>query len=158
MRFVADAMVGRLVRWLRISGYDTVYLKEAEDQEILRFARDEKRILLTRDRGLERRAAAVGVKHIFIAKNDIDAQLKQMMAAGVEIKGTPVCARCPGCNGKIGGVKKGDVEGKVPPGVFEKVEEFCKCLTCGKIYWEGGHWEDIKRRINRVRNDLNYSE
>jgi hypothetical protein len=99
MKFVADAMLGRLVRWLRLSGYDTEYPRDAGDQGILELARDERRVLLTRDKGLHDRAVAEGMASMYIRDNDINSQLRQMMEAGVEIRDTPACSRCPACNG-----------------------------------------------------------
>ncbi|NOZ76704.1 MAG: hypothetical protein GXO65_03315 [Euryarchaeota archaeon] len=155
MRFVADSMLGRLARWLRMSGHDTAYPLEAGDRELLELAAGEGRVLLTRDRGLHRRAAGAGVESILIGDDHIHGQLRQLMEAGVEIRDTPVCSRCPACNGDMEAVEKGDVEGRVPAGVFQGVEDFWRCRDCGKVYWEGGHWEDIRRQVRLVRKDLN---
>ncbi|AFK22330.1 Mut7-C RNAse domain-containing protein [Pyrococcus sp. ST04] len=145
MKFIADMMLGRLARWLRLYGYDTLYgIKE--DEEIVKIARKDGRIILTRDSGLVERAKKLGVKAILIMSNSLEEQIRQLMDEGVEFGELfPENARCPKCNGVIVRVKKEDVAGKVPPKVYEAYDEFYMCTNCGQIYWPGRQWREMEK-------------
>lgn len=156
MRFAADSMLGRLTRWLRLSGYDVMYLPGAsEDEELLDIATAEKRVLLTRDATLYQRAQKQGITAVFVESGDIVEQLKQVIGAlGVRLYNTPIFSRCPNCNGKIKGAEKRELRGELPENVLAGTREFWRCTDCGKIYWEGRHWENIRRMIEEVRSDV----
>lgn len=145
MRFIADMMLGRLARWLRLYGYDTLYGIE-EDDEILRVASSENRVLLTRDSGLAKRAEKLGIKVFLLRSNSLEGQVKELKANGVEFKELfPANARCPKCNGRINAVTKEAVKGRVPENVYERYNEFYVCENCGQIYWPGRQWREMKR-------------
>lgn len=153
MKFIVDSMLGRLTRWLRMSGYDVSYIKDSEDDEILKRAKREKRILLTRDRDLYKRAVKLGVSASLLQDDDFIRRLRQVEGEyGIKFKETPVASRCPTCNGAITQVKKRDIKNKVPQKVYKVNEKFWKCTECGKIYWHGGHWENIKKMVEKLRD------
>jgi hypothetical protein len=151
MRFFADSMLGRLGRWLRLSGYDTLYTRGGEDEGILHRVARERRILLTRDEALFRKAVKRGISASRLASDDLLDQLRQLVREwGVVIRDTPARSRCPLCNGEIREVREGAVEGKIPEGVREKVERFWTCGACGQVYWEGTHWKRIRETVERL--------
>jgi hypothetical protein len=156
MRLVADSMLGRLTRWLRLSGYDVKYISGAsEDEELLDLATAERRVLLTRDAALYRSARKRGVRTVFVESGDIVEQLKQVIGAlGVHLYNTPSFSRCPVCNGKIRGEDREELEGELPENVLMGTRKFWRCTDCGKIYWEGKHWENIRKIIEEVRSDV----
>ncbi|WP_456369091.1 Mut7-C RNAse domain-containing protein [Thermococcus sp.] len=153
MRFIADMMLGRLARWLRLYGYDTLYgIKD--DDEIVRIALKEDRIILTRDSALAERAKKLGVKVFLLSSNSLEEQIKELKNLGVEFRELfPPNARCPKCNGPIKPVPKEEVKGKVPPKVYELYSEFYVCQKCGQIYWPGRQWEEMLKMDRKLRGE-----
>jgi len=148
--FIADAMLGKLSRWLRLMGYDVEYKSDFEDGEIIANAAE--RIVLTRDRALFERARGEGLSTLLIRGTGIKDQLLQLQEEiGIELRDTPESSRCPLCNGELEKVEKEKVKGRVPPEVSENAE-FWICKNCQKIYWEGSHWKKIRERVKDVQN------
>jgi len=160
MKFIADGMLGKLARWLRLAGHDVVYIgdlgvpAEEQDDVLLSRARREKRALLTCDMNLHRRARRAGVKSAFIQSSSVVEQLVEVSRrSGSRIRIQPENSRCPMCNGLLEEADKGEIEGKVPVTVLESQREFWRCSSCGKIYWQGSHWRTIvemAERYNRM--------
>ncbi|MFQ5520484.1 MAG: Mut7-C RNAse domain-containing protein [Candidatus Methylomirabilia bacterium] len=147
-RFVVDAMLGRLARWLRAMGYDTVYLRSATDQRLLQFAHTEDRILLTRDARLARLAAARGYR---LRADEVDRQLAEVVD---RLQLTPPDAgwlsRCLACNVPLEPRIKETLRGLVPDYIYATQTEFAGCPGCGKIYWQGSHADRILTRLARL--------
>jgi uncharacterized protein with PIN domain len=146
MKFIADAMLGKLARWLRLMGYDVLYGVELEDAEIIENAKD--RVVLTRDRALYEKVKKVGLEAILIRDMDIKDQLLQMKEVGIELRDTPFWARCPLCNGKIKTIEREKIKVDVP----RDATGFFVCVDCQNIYWEGSHWKNIKDTIKDVES------
>jgi len=145
--FICDTMLGKLARWLRILGYDTLYTRE-EDNDILAIARRENRMILTRDRELAERAE----RGFLLRGFSIDEQLMELLKAGIiTIDESRMLTRCTLCNSILRQVDKDQVEGKVPEGSFESSDRFWYCGHCDKYYWTGKHWADIRERVERLR-------
>jgi uncharacterized protein with PIN domain len=143
MKFLADTMLGRLATWLRLLGYDTAYLPDANDAELARRARAEDRVLLTRDIELTRRR---GVRCVLIESERVEEQVQQVFHA---LKLTPreAFSRCAVCNGALEEVSKEAVRGAVPPYVFHTQERFRRCPCCERVYWRGTHWAHMFAQI-----------
>lgn len=151
MKFLADSMLGRLTRWLRLSGYDVLYSEKLRDDGILELAVKEGRIVLTRNKRLREKADGRGIDSVLLVSNDFVDQLQQLTKErGIDVKSTPEYARCPMCNSTVRRVDKSEVVGKVKETVLRDVEEFWACISCGKIYWHGGHWRKIKEIAERI--------
>jgi uncharacterized protein with PIN domain len=160
MKFIADGMLGKLARWLRLAGHDVIYIGDLkvpageQDDALLSLSRREDRVLLTCDIELHRRARRAGIKSAFIQGSDLVDQLVQVSRrSGSKIYIRPKNSRCPMCNGVLEEVGKEEVEGKVPANVLEGQSEFWRCSRCGKIYWQGTHWKTIvemAERYNRM--------
>jgi len=152
-RFIADMMLGRLARWLRLYGYDTLYGIE-DDDEILRVARAENRVLLTRDSGLAERARKLGIGAILLNSNSLEGQIEELRHFGLEFRELfPASARCPKCNGQISPVKKEEVKDRVPESVYERYDEFYVCENCGQIYWPGRQWREMLKIDRKLRKE-----
>ncbi len=134
-------MLGRLARWLRILGYDTLYDSRWTDDELARLARAEGRILLTRDVALARRR---GVRALFIVSERVEGQLRQV-AQALGLRAECSFTRCAVCNGRLEQVPKGWAWGYVPPYTFCTQREFRLCPNCNRFYWRGTHWERMQR-------------
>lgn len=145
--FIADAMLGKLARWLRLAGYDTIYDATLDDRELARQSRESGRILLTRDREL---AGRRGVRAYLVQSEQVQEQLEEVLrAAGADGRGLP--PRCPVCNGPMVDVEREQVRGRVPAHVWSEQPAFRMCERCGRIYWSGSHWEGIGRRLRQAR-------
>jgi len=151
MKFIADMMLGRLARWLRLYGHDTLYGIE-DDEEIIETAKRENRVILTKDVALARRAERLGVNVFLLRSNSLEDQVAELKRLGVEFGELfPANARCPKCNGPIKAVPKEAVRERVPPKVYERYDEFYVCQNCGQIYWPGRQWEEMLKIDEKLR-------
>ncbi len=152
-RFVADVMLGKLAKWLRIAGYDVLYSNRYGDEELVALSRDQGRILLTMDTGLLVRRS-VG-RFLYLERPDPEGQLREVFDA-VGAAGMPrPLSRCLGCNEPLAEAPRESVRGRVPPFVFATHARFTTCPKCGKVYWSGTHcgsaWRTLDRLLPRHR-------
>lgn len=145
-KFFADAMLGRLALWLRAAGFDVAYEAGIEDNDLINRAREEGRVILTRDTLLVKRRLARD-NSFFIKSDNYKDQLSEVMAH-YKPPGDGFLTRCLKCNEPLIGVRKEEVKGSVPPYVFDNHERFSKCPCCGRIYWAGTHVSKMKRRLD----------
>ena len=144
-RFIADAMLGKLARWLRAMGFDTLYM-QGDDHSIAARARAEGRILLTRDTELARRK---GLHVMLIGSQKLASQLTQVVQTfGYQAPDLP--SRCMKCNGILHPRTIDQVRHLVPLYVAQKQRLFHQCSNCGQVYWPGTHWD----RIQKLRNTI----
>ena len=148
-RFAADCMLGTLAKWLRILGYDTLYLNKVEDADLVETARSEDRILLTRDRRLtERRRAA---PFLLIAAEQPMEQLREMAAAlRLAFDERRILTRCLRCNTPTDEADPASVRDRVPPYVFQTQSRFRLCRACDRVYWGATHRENMLERLRQV--------
>ena len=144
-RFVADVHLGKLARLLRLLGFDTVWSATADDAELAARSLAERRILLTRDRGLLKRSA---VTHgYYVRAGDPDAQVREVVHRfDLATRARPF-SRCMTCNGRLETVDKAEVEGRLPARTRRHHHEFRRCSTCGRLYWKGSHYERLARLV-----------
>lgn len=150
-KFIIDAMLGELTRWLRLLGYDSVYCENESDDEIL--AKTQSRILLTRDKRLLERAHARGYKALNPGESPIQQMLQRIQnELGIYFAVTPKKSRCPHCNGSLTLTTRVEVQDHVPRGSLQHHEEFWQCQnpSCQKVYWQGRHWTKIKDTLNHL--------
>jgi len=148
VKFICDEMLGSMAKWLRILGYDAKYVKDMEDEEIARIAREEKRILLTRDKKL----ASKCKNSVYLENNGLREQLKKLIKEiGLEINEKNLLTRCIICNERVEKIEKEKVRGKVPEHVYESHDEFYICPKCKRIYWIGTHFENMKKFIESIK-------
>ena len=148
VKFIVDGMLGRLAKWLRILGYDTAYLPRLDDNQLVRLARAEGRLLLTRDRGLARRR---GLQCLLIESDYLEEQLRQILTE-LALTEENSFSRCPVCNTPLQRIEKTELEGRVPPHIFHTHKDFSLCPNCGKIYWPGTHWARMQEKLAGFRN------
>jgi uncharacterized protein with PIN domain len=154
MRFIADSMLGRLARWLRLLGFDTLYEPRIEDSRLLRIAREEQRTLLTRDTRLVK---VRGLKDfLLIHENDPFAQLRTVITefslykpgkGGFE---TRPYSRCSHCNTLLEVIPKEQAKDSVPLFVFQTSDNFRKCPHCDKYYWQGSHADRLREKLQEI--------
>jgi len=152
-KFIVDAMLGSLAKWLRLLGYDTLYSTSYNDAQIISIAARAKRIMVTSDKGLYRRAIKAGLRAVLLPESGVTESLARLASAGlVELRVDPSKSRCPLCNGVLKEVAdKNLVRGRVPPGALAKYSKFYVCTRCGHVYWEGGHWRNIRRIVEEAK-------
>lgn len=147
-RFVVDTMLGRLARWLRAMGYDTLYSGHADDPRLLELARAESRILVTRDAALAKTAGRLGY---LVRAEDVDTQLAEVVAVlRLEPRGAEWFSRCLECNTLLESRSPDTVRGRVPERVFATHAEFVECAACGRVYWAGSHFDRMRERLERI--------
>lgn len=150
---LADAMLGKLARWLRLLGYDVRYMQD-EDAAIAHAARAEGRTLLTRDHQLSERR---GLRTVLVRSDCLTDQLAQVVeAVGRLSAGTP--RRCMACNVVLVAITAEAARSGVPAYVAETVgsssdQPFHQCSECGKIYWKGTHWKGIVEQLDEALKD-----
>ena len=135
--FIADAMLGRLAKSLRILGCDVSYDPGIDDASLKLAAVRERRIILTRDR--EVAATGLPVRVILIESDQHTEQLRQVMAEVRLPVPDELFTRCLLCNVRVEDAPRAEVEGSVPPYVFATQERFARCPRCGRIYWRATH-------------------
>jgi uncharacterized protein with PIN domain len=151
IRFVADTMLGRLAKWLRILGYDTLYPGQETDQRLARIASEDGRVLLTRDVEL---ASRKGFQKLLIDSNDLFEQLVQVMAAFDLKTNDRTLSLCLLCNRPLREIGKEDARDRVPPYVYQTQSRFFHCSECGKFYWAGTHLDHIRNELKKLGSTL----
>ena len=144
-RWLVDEMLGRLARYLRFVGCDTVYVRGLADEEIVELARREERVLLTRDRELARRVPGA----VLVASPAVGEQWRAVRTAYPELATAPTFLRCSLCNGLLGrsGPAVGVGSSELPPAVRSGAAPLFRCGSCGHLYWDGSHTARIRERL-----------
>ncbi len=147
-RFIADTMLGKLAKWLRVLGIDVLYNPDAPDSELLRRAEEEERILLTRDRRLIQRRGTTG--RLFIESDHYHEQVRQVVQTfGLERSLQP-CTRCLRCNTPLHDLPKPAVAGRVPAYVYATQMTFKCCPACSRVYWSGTHRAHMFQQLRLI--------
>lgn len=151
IKFVVDCMLGKLAKWMRILGFDVVYFKKANDDEILKLCLNERRIILTRDRKL---FSIAKKERAFLVKSDNwEKQAKEVIDNYNLWNRISPFSRCLDCNHPLKTVDKLSVKNLVPPFPYETFEEFAICPECGKIYWPGTHFNAMHSKVTELLTD-----
>jgi uncharacterized protein with PIN domain len=138
-------MLGTLAKWLRILGYDTAYDPALDDYQLMRLARAEDRLLLTRDRELAKRR---GVRALLIESEDLDGQIGQVLA-DLDLQPDQSFSRCPICNEPLLPLDREAARARVPAYVARTQQTFKICPACQRVYWRGTHWQRMEERLAR---------
>ena len=145
-RFVLDVHLGTLARWLRLTGIDTAYSNDCDDDTLIDQANAQQRTLLTQDRGLlRRRRLWMGA---YVRGSDPDDQLQDVLDRFVP----PLdpWTRCTACNGVLAPVAKADIEPSLRPGTRRTYRDFARCPACGRVYWHGAHGARLAGIVDRA--------
>ncbi|MCS5422541.1 MULTISPECIES: Mut7-C RNAse domain-containing protein [Psychrilyobacter] len=153
-KFILDVHLGRLAKYLRIFGIDTLYQNYYSDKEIVETALKEGRVILTRDRGiLKRRVVRYGY---LIKSNDSKEQLREIFLNFHLLPEIKPFLRCISCNGILERVSKGEIMEELEPLTRKYYNEFLRCTMCKKIYWKGGHMERMEEFADKFLCSLRH--
>ncbi len=148
IKFVVDCMLGKLAKWLRILGFDTLFFSKAEDEELIDIAQKQRRILLTRDTGIVEKADQIKV--LFIKSEHWKAQVKQVLDELNLREHIKPYSRCIECNVPLKSIPKKQAKNLVTPFVFERSSSFSLCPKCGRVFWPGTHHSDMNFKIEDI--------
>lgn len=147
-RFILDANLGTLARYLRLCGFDSHYRNDIDDTTLARAAAEERRILLTRDRDVLKRSI---VTHgYFVRPDDPQAQLADVFRRFDLHDAARPFTRCSACNGELVDVDKEQIHHRLEPLTEQHYEHFRRCTGCDRIYWRGSHVRGIERLLERL--------
>jgi uncharacterized protein with PIN domain len=147
-RFAADAMLGRLARWLRVLGFDTTYDPALTDADLVRLANAQGRTLLTRDRHLLRELHPA-FAHEVRQDAPLD-QLRELIAALQLAAPAELFTRCMLCNAVLSALEQEEATQLLPTGVQGIPGPVRHCPACGKVYWQGSHVRRMRDALQRA--------
>ncbi|MEM2281727.1 MAG: Mut7-C RNAse domain-containing protein [Candidatus Bathyarchaeia archaeon] len=152
MRFIADGMLGKLTRWLRMLGHNVKYSNKLDDTMLMAIAKKERRILLTRDLELYQQATAKGIQAFYVdGQTEAEKLAKIARKFGISLDIDMAKSRCPKCNAQVKLIQKEKVAGKVKESTYIHYNEFWECPKCGQIYWQGAHWTRIRKTLETAK-------
>ncbi len=159
-RFVLDSHLGRLAAYLRILGFDCLYQNDYSDEELALISNRQKRILLTRDRGLLKRNL---VTHGYCLRSTNSRyQAVEVLKRFDLAERIDPFQRCIRCNFLLESVDKESVMQKLMPDTCKYFNEFKACPKCGQVYWKGSHYQRMNLLVNwlkiQVENNSDYTE
>jgi uncharacterized protein len=137
MKFIADVMLGRLAKRMRLLGFDVDYERTLDDNEIIHRALEHNRLILTRDTALTMRPLASN--HVFIRSDEVGKQIQQVLESFPLDESPLPLTRCSECNKLLSPIPRIRVKDIVPAYVYDRHPDFLNCLKCGRIYWKGTH-------------------
>lgn len=144
MKFIADVMLGTLAKRLRLLGFDVLYDRNLDDNEIIRLSLEQHRLILTRDTALSQRPLASN--HLFIKSENVKNQLDQVLSSfSPDLHAQPL-SRCSECNAILNAIRKEDARDLVPEYVYKTQKTFLQCPSCGRVYWTGTHVQKMELR------------
>jgi uncharacterized protein len=152
VKFVADGMLGKLTRWLRMLGQDVIYSVQLNDNQLLELAKAEGRVLLTKDLELYRRAIGRGLDAFYVEGKTESGRLSEVAKRyGVALAVDMDKSHCPICNTKLAAAPKEQLKDKLEENTYRYYDRFWKCPNCGQVYWQGAHWKQITNTLTQAQ-------
>jgi uncharacterized protein with PIN domain len=151
LKFIVDNNVGKLAKWLRIMGYDTLFFNGSNDSRMVAIALAEERVILTRDTQImKRRVVTSGrLQAILIQSDEPERQMYQVIdSLHLDCQSKPF-TMCLECNQPLMEKSKQQVKDLVPPYVFQTQNQYMECPKCHRIYWRGTHWQRMTEKLKK---------
>ncbi len=149
--FYADSMLGKLSRYLRLLGFDTLYRNTESVNEMLQVSENDNRIVLSRSQDVFQSCSKRKIQTFLISNIEVSEQLKEIKDNfNTNFAYPPLKMRCSVCNGDLKEKSKLDILNRIPEGTAKNYDDFWECSKCFQIYWLGSHWEDIKKTISEL--------
>jgi uncharacterized protein with PIN domain len=152
MLFLVDGMLGNIAKKLRLFGFDSEYFSDIDDSKLIEKAKNENRIIISKDRHLIDRAKKNEVLSIYVTKeNEVEQFLEILETTNLQLDGiSGDVARCTKCNSTTSQISKLKIGNKIPQGVLEFNDKFWKCDKCDQIYWEGTHIKNLQEFVRNI--------
>jgi uncharacterized protein with PIN domain len=152
VKFVADGMLGKLTRWLRMIGQDVIYSVQLDDNQLLGLAKAETRVLLTKDLELYKRAIGRGLDAYYVeGKTEPERLAEVARRYGLELAVDMGKSHCPLCNTPLKTAEKERLKNLLEPNTYKNYELFWRCPNCSQIYWQGAHWKQIINTLSEAQ-------
>jgi len=148
MKFAVDCMLGKLAKWLKILGFDTVFFNKIEDESLMAAAEKEDRILITRDTGLIQRARAQDT--LFIESENWKEQVREVLDRFDLWDRIRPNSRCIECNRILKALPREKAKNLVTDFVYKTAGSFALCPGCGRVFWRGTHLKDMETKIDEL--------
>jgi uncharacterized protein with PIN domain len=149
MKFIVDRMLGKLAKELRMLGYDTDYYRGEDAYQLIQRARQENRVILTRNTKLAPKRSEDRI--LRVTEDDPFLQLKELVERGeITLDEEKLFSRCLICNAVLDQISTEEAEGKVPDFIFHQQKDFFRCPQCQRIYWQGSHQENMQKRMEEL--------
>lgn len=150
-RLIVDPSMGKLVRWLRILGFDTHYDQDLNMHHVVSRAKKDFRILLTCSENTLNLAKKERISAFLVPNTEPSDQLKVMARQGFDLSLPDFNqTRCPNCNGGLSLATIEEEDRLVPEGSRDMFDEYFICRSCDQMYWKGSHWENIMKIIEEI--------
>ena len=153
-KFIVDINVGKLAKWLRMMGYDTLLFDGDDDWRMIITALEERRVVITKDTQIVKRGVITSgrLKANLITSDKSEQQIQQVVESlNLDYQYRPFTL-CLECNQPLVERSKQEVEDRVPPYVFQTQNEYVECPACHRIYWKGTHWKAMTEKLQRLRD------
>ncbi len=150
-KFIVDINVGKLARWLRMMGYDTLLFDGDDDSRMIVIALRQERVLITKDSQIMKRGVVTSgrLNTVLITSDDPEVQMHQLIETlDLDCRLRPFTI-CLECNQPLVERSKEEVKDLVPPYVFQTQDRYLECLACHRIYWKGTHWQAMTGMLER---------
>lgn len=155
LKFVVDGMLGKLARWLRMMGHNVEYSNSMDDAQLLSLAKDEHRVLLTRDFELYQHAITKGLYAFYVEGGTEEERLVEIARCyGVRLEIDVNVSRCPKCNTPVRQIAKEETGERVEESTYRHYDEFWECPKCRQVYWQGAHWTRIRKTLEAAESSL----
>jgi len=143
-------MLGRLAKELRMLGYDTVFYRGEDPYPLVKLAREEGRVILTRNTKLTPKRPEDRIVRIMEDKPSL--QLRELIQSKIiSLHEEIPFSRCLLCNIVLNEIPREEAEGKVPDFIFYQQKEFFRCPQCSRIFWQGSHQDHMLEKIERLK-------
>jgi len=151
-QFIADENVGKLVKSLRLLGFNTLLFSGENDNCLVKIALQEKRIILTRDTQIPKRKPAEQniIQVILIKYEYIEEQLKQVVESLNLFNAINPFSLCLEDNAPLRTVPRDSVKERVPEYTWKTQDEYSECPLCHRVYWKGTHWAAMNSKLSRL--------
>jgi uncharacterized protein len=149
-KFIVDVNMGKLASKLRLLGFDTLFSNNYKDHEIISVSLKDKRIILTRDKGILKQNA---VTHGYWLRSDNPKKQLQEVVQRFQLQNSfKPFSKCTHCNSQLVHIEKSSLKGRIPDDTLGYYAQFWECTGCGRIYWQGSHFKHIMQWIEKLKD------
>jgi uncharacterized protein len=152
LKFIVDENVGKLTRWLRMMGFDSIFFTGGDDSMMVKQALAGGRVLLTRDTGImQRRVVKSGaLKAVLFKSEEPEQQMRRLIGEFELIREARPFTLCLECNQPLDEKNPEEIKDRVPPYVFATQTRYMECPRCRRVYWQGSHWQAMNKKLEEL--------